>query len=132
MPGVSAQTSTFNQILGVTIGIGVVVVALFFALLTVERSGLYGVLKAVGARSGTIFSGVLLQAVVVALVASVVGVVATLVFGALIPAGSIPFRIGALRLLGGVAVLLVAAVIGCAFSLRRVLRVDPAAAIGGS
>ena len=32
----------------------------------------------------------------------------------------------------GAVVLVVAAVVGCAFSLRRVLGVDPAAAIGGT
>jgi hypothetical protein len=31
-----------------------------------------------------------------------------------------------------VAFLVLAAVVGCAFSLRRVLRVDPAPAIGGA
>ena len=48
----------FNQIIGVTLVIAVVVVALFFALLTVERVGLYGMLKAIGARSRTLFGGV--------------------------------------------------------------------------
>ena len=57
IPGVEQQRSTFNQIIGVTIAIAVVVVALFFALLTVERLGLYGVLKAIGARSRTLFAG---------------------------------------------------------------------------
>ena len=50
IPGVAQQRSTFNQIIGVTIAIALVVVALFFALLTVERTALYGVLKALGAR----------------------------------------------------------------------------------
>ena len=48
IPGVEQQRATFNQIIGVTVVIAVVVVALFFALLTVERTGLYGVLKAIG------------------------------------------------------------------------------------
>ena len=56
-----------------TIAIAGVVVALFFALLTVERLSLYGVLKALGARSSTLFAGVVAQvAVVVTAVASVV------------------------------------------------------------
>ncbi|MEZ5178955.1 MAG: ABC transporter permease [Acidimicrobiales bacterium] len=132
LPGVSQQRSVFNQIIGVTAVIAIVVVALFFALLTVERTGLYGVLKAVGASSGTLFAGVVLQAVVVTLVASAIGVVASLVLDAVIPAGTIPFVATSSRLASSVVVLLVAAVVGCAFSLRRVLRVDPAAAIGGS
>jgi putative ABC transport system permease protein len=132
VPGVSQQRSVFNQIIGVTIVIAIVVVALFFALLTVERMGLYGVLKALGASSGTIFAGVLLQAVVVTAVACAVGIGAAVGLDALIPAGSIPFAVTPPRLVTSAVSLLVAAVVGCAFSLRRVLRVDPAAAIGGA
>ena len=56
---------------------------------------------------------------------------ASLILAAIIPPGSIPFIATPLRLATSVAYLVVAAVIGCAFSLRRVLKVDPAAAIGG-
>ncbi|HVC69807.1 MAG TPA: ABC transporter permease [Acidimicrobiales bacterium] len=132
LPGVSQQRTVFNQIIGVTVVIAIVVVALFFALLTVERTALYGVLKAIGASSRTLFVGVVLQAVVVALIASLIGVVASLVLDALIPAGTIPFVATPARLLSSAVVLVVAAVVGCTFSLRRVLRVDPAAAIGGA
>jgi putative ABC transport system permease protein len=132
IPGVEQQQATFNQIIGVTVVIAVVVVALFFALLTVERTALYGVLKAIGARSSTIFAGVVLQAVIVTLGASVLGSTAALALDAVIPPGSIPFVALPGRLISSVIFLLIAAVIGCAFSLRRVLRIDPASAIGGS
>ncbi len=131
LPGVAEQRGTFNQIIGVTVVIAIVVVALFFALLTVERTALYGVLKAVGASSRTLFAGVVLQALVVTAIASAVGAGASLALDAAIPAGSIPFVATPSRLVSSVVILLVAAVVGCAFSLRRVLRVDPAAAIGG-
>jgi len=129
-PGVEEQTSTFNQIIGVTVVIAIVVVALFFALLIVERTALYGVLKAMGARSGTIFGGVVLQAVVVTAIASIIGASISILVASVIPAGGIPFQISAVRIISSVGYLLVAAVIGCAFSLRRVLRIDPASAIG--
>ena len=131
LPGVSAQQSVFNQIIGLTVLIAIIVVALFFALITVERIGLYGVLKALGAGSGRLFAGVLLQAVIVTLIASVIGGLAALGLAAVIPAGSIPFIATGSRILGSAFFLLIAAVIGCAFSLRRVLKVDPAQAIGG-
>ena len=38
LPGVSQQQTVFNQIIGVTVVIALVVVALFFALITVERT----------------------------------------------------------------------------------------------
>ena len=132
LPGVEQQTSTFNQIIGVTVVIAIVVVALFFALLTVERTALYGVLKAIGASSTRLFLGVLFQAVLVTLTAAAVGAAAALALDAVIPAGTIPFVATPARLLGSVVFLLFAAVVGCAFSLRRVLRIDPAAAIGGT
>lgn len=132
LPGVSAQRSVFNQIIGVTVAIAIVVVALFFALITVERTALYGMLKALGARSRTLFAGVLLQALAVALVASAIGAAAALALDVAIPAGGIPFVATPERLLSSVAFLLLAAFVGCTFSLRRVLRVDPATAIGGA
>ena len=74
--GVAQQQSVVNQIIGVTVVIAVVVVGLFFALITVERTARYGVLKAIGAGSGTLFAGVLVQALVVTAVAAVVGAAA--------------------------------------------------------
>lgn len=131
-PGVSQQTSTFNQIIGVTVVIAITVVALFFALLVVERTALYGVLKAMGARSRTLFGGVVTQAVVVTLIASAIGAAVSLALAAAVPSGGIPFTITTVRILSSVGYLLVASVIGCAFSLRRVLRIDPASAIGSA
>ncbi|MGI9598505.1 MAG: FtsX-like permease family protein [Acidimicrobiales bacterium] len=130
VPGVREQSSTFNQIIGITIVIALVVIALFFALLTVERTGLYGVFKALGARSSTIFAGLVVQAVVVTLLAAVIAGAAVIALDLLIPPGSIPLFITAQRILLSTALLIVAAVIGSAFSLRRVLQIDPASAIG--
>jgi putative ABC transport system permease protein len=130
IPGVEQQSSTFNQIIGVTVVIAIIVVALFFALLTVERTALYGVLKAVGATSRSLFAGVVLQAVVVTLVASSVAAALALVLDLVVQPGGIPYVLLPTRVVSSVVFLLVAAIIGCAFSLRRVLRVDPASAIG--
>ena len=130
--GVRQQRTVFNQIIGVTIAIAVVVIALFFALLTVERTALYGVLKAIGARSRTLFAGVMVQALVVSAIAAAAGSALAVVFDAAIPAGTLPYQLVPGRLAFSAVALLIAAVIGSAFSLRRVLRVDPASAIGTS
>ncbi|HSB85227.1 MAG TPA: ABC transporter permease [Ilumatobacteraceae bacterium] len=132
IPGVRQQRSTFNQIIGVTIAIAAVVVALFFALLTVEHLALYGVLKALGARSRTLFAGLVAQAVAVTTTASIIAAGAAFGIDKIIPVGSIPLDISPRRVLTSAALLLVAAIVGCGFSLRRVLRVDPASAIGTS
>ncbi len=130
IPGVEEQQGTFNQIIGVTIAVALVVIGLFFALLTVERLSLYGVLKALGAKSLTIFGGLMVQAVVVTLIASAVAGVLVVLLDLVIPPGSIPIFVSAGSILSSTALLLLAAAVGCSFSLRRVLKVDPASAIG--
>ncbi len=130
IPGVEEQQGTFSQIIGVTIAVALVVIGLFFALLTVERLSLYGVLKALGAKSMTIFGGLMVQAVVVTLIASAVAAVLVVLLDLLIPPGSIPIFVSAGSILSSTALLLLAAAVGCSFSLRRVLKVDPASAIG--
>jgi putative ABC transport system permease protein len=130
IPGVSEQTATFNQIIGVTVAIALVVIGLFFALLTVERTSLYGVLKALGAKSTTIFAGLVVQAVVVTAIATFIAGTLVVLLDVLLPPGSIPLLVTPGRLGLSVVLLLVADVLGCAFSLRRVLRIDPASAIG--
>ncbi len=130
IPGVTEQQGTFNQIIGVTVAIALVVIGLFFALLTVERTSLYGVLKALGAKSSTIFAGLVVQAVVVTAIAATIAGALVVLLDVLLPPGSIPLLITPARILLSSALLLVAAVLGCSFSLRRVLRIDPASAIG--
>ena len=65
-------------------------------------------------------------------VAAVIASAAGLVLDVVIPAGSIPYQLGATRILTSIVLLVVAAVIGSTFSLRRVLKIDPASAIGSS
>lgn len=132
LPGVAQQRSTFNQIMGATVAVALAVVGLFFALVTVERVALYGVLKAIGASNRTLFAGVAAQALTVTAIAAATGAVLTGVLAASIPAGSIPFSPSAGRIVSSIAMLLVASIAGCAFSLRRVLRIDPSSAIGAS
>jgi putative ABC transport system permease protein len=132
IPGVTEQQATFNQIIGVTVVIAVVVIALFFALLTVERTGLYGVLTALGARKRTLFAGVILQALAVAALACAVSAVLLVIADRAIPPGSIPLVLTPSRVISSTLWLLVAAVTGCTFSLRRILRIDPASAIGSA
>jgi putative ABC transport system permease protein len=130
IPGVSEQSSTFNQIIAVTVAIALVVIGLFFALLTVERTSLYGVLKALGARSSTIFAGLVAQAVVVTAIAASIAGALVIVLDLLLAPGSIPLLVTPMRIITSAVLLVVAAVVGCSFSLRRILRIDPASAIG--
>lgn len=131
LPGVAQQESTFNQIIYSTLVVALAIVALFFSLLTLERTGLYGVLKAIGASSRRLFVGLVIQAVIVTLIAFVAGSVVALVAGAFLPA-KVPLDLIPSRFVFTGIALVVASVLGSAISLRRVTRIDPASAIGSA
>ncbi len=129
IPGVEQQRATFNQIIYTTLFVVLAVVGLFFSLLTLERLGLYGVLKAIGASTKRLFAGVVLQAVLVAVLAFVIGSLLSIGAAAALPA-EVPLQLTPARFLSTFIGLLVAAVLGSAISLRKVTKVDPASAIG--
>jgi putative ABC transport system permease protein len=90
------------------------------------------VVKALGTRARTLVGGLVTQAAAVAIVASLVGSAIAVVFDRVVPPGSIPYQLLPGRLVGSSVALVAAAIVGSVFSLRRVLRVDPATAIGRS
>ena len=129
LPVVQQQSSTFEGIIGVTFVVTLMVVALFFTLITLERVDLYAVLKALGARTGDLLAGISAQAVGVSLVALLLGFGLSVAFVGLLPA-ELPVRLVPARLLQTAIGVMLSALLGSLFTLRRVLRIDPAEAIG--
>lgn len=129
LPGVSEQSETFNAIIFTTFFVVGLVVALFFALLTLERVGLYAVLKAFGTPGRTLVLGVAVQAVAVALISFAVGATLTYLLSLAIPP-NVPVQFtlsrGIITMLG----ITITAIVGGLVSLRRIISVDPASAIG--
>lgn len=128
LPGVDEQRTTFNQIIGVTFVVAGLITALFFAFVTLERSAQYGVLKAIGASSGQIFAGLVVQALVVTAGAFLLGGAIALGLAQVVPP-EIPLVIEPSRAASVAIGMAVTAVAGGSISLRRVIRIDPASAI---
>jgi putative ABC transport system permease protein len=131
IPGVKEQRSVFNQIIYSTLVVVLAIVGLFFSLLTIERIGLYGVLKAVGSSTGRLFIGVALQAVIVAAISFAIGALLALLAAVALPA-EVPLQLTPNRFVFTFVGVLIAALLGSAISLRRIVRIDPASAIGSS
>ena len=129
LPGTAEQNAVFQTLIGVALLVVGLVTALFFALLTIERTALYATLKAVGARSSSLFAGLVVQAVAVAVGAFALGALAAWALAAVIPP-EVPVTLVPSRALTTGALLVAAAALGGAVSLRRIVRVDPASAIG--
>ncbi|MBY5162222.1 FtsX-like permease family protein [Salsipaludibacter albus] len=126
---VTQQSSTFQGIIGVTFVVTLLVVALFFVLLTIERVRLYAVLKAIGARTRDLVAGLAAQAVAVAALAVVLGIGLGIGLTLLVPP-DLPLVIVPARLAVLAVATVVVAVLGALGTLRRILRIDPADAIG--
>ena len=129
IPGIKEQKSTFTQIIAVTFFVTGLVVALFFALLTLERTAMLGVLKAVGASSRQLVTTLVTQTVLVTVVAYVIGAVIAIALSLVAPA-DVPLTLTVSRAVYVAVGVLVAALVGGAISLRRIIRIDPASAIG--
>ena len=129
LPVVQQQSSSFQGIIGVTFVVTLLVVALFFALITMERVALYAVLKALGARSRDLLTGISLQAVCVSLVAVAIGFTISVIFVSLLPA-DLPVRLVPTRMAQIAAGVVLTSLVGSLFTLRRILSIDPAKAIG--
>jgi len=130
IPGVEQQSSTLNAIIYTTLAVAALVVALFFALLVLEKRELFAALKALGSSTSRLGGGVIVQAAVASVLGVVLGTVVARLFGLVIPA-QVPtlFRLDTLITISAFTV--VAGVVGALFSLRRIARIDPATAIGG-
>ena len=130
-PGTREQKSTFTGIIGVTFLVVALVVALFFVLLTIERTAMYGVLKAIGAPTTRLGAGLLLQALTIGIIAFVIGEIVTLALARVIPA-QVPLALEPSRAVTTFVGIILAAALGALVSLRRIARADPVTAIGAA
>ena len=130
LPGVDQQRSTFTAIIVVSFVVVGIVISLFFALITLEKRGQFAILKAIGSSNRFLLQGVLVQAIIATVAGYVVGWGLSRLLALALPS-SVP-----VEFLTGTALSLFAATIlmgavGALFSFRRIIRIDPAAALGG-
>lgn len=131
IPGVEQQSSTLNSIIYTTLAVAGLVVALFFALVVLEKRELFAALKALGTPTRKLGVGVIVQAMIASALGVVFGTLVARALGAVVP-DEVPTLFRTETLITIAIFTLVAGVLGAAFSLRRIARIDPATAIGGT
>ena len=119
----SAASRHFVGVIGCALGVG-----LFLSFMTLERAPLYAVLKAIGASSRQLFVVLIVQVVMITVVAVLAA--AAITWGLTFIPFELPTLIRPERLVETMVALSVTAIIGSTLSLRKVVRVDPADAIG--
>ncbi len=131
IPGVEQQRSTLNSIIYTTLLVAALVVALFFALIVLEKRDLFAALKALGTSTGKLGVSVIVQAVIASVVGVIIGAIASRLLGLVVPA-DVPTLFLTSTLIQISIFTVIASVLGAVFSLRRIAKIDPATALGGN
>ena len=130
LPGVDQTQSTFTAIIAVSFVVVGIVIALFFALITLEKRGQFAILKAIGSSNRFLLQGVLVQAIIATVAGYVVGWGLSRLLALVLPS-SVPVEFLTGTALSLFAATVVMGAVGALFSFRRIIRIDPAAALGG-
>lgn len=128
LPGYTAQLLTFGLMIGFLIVIAAVVIGIFMYVLTVQKSSMFGVMKAQGISSGYIGRSVVAQTFILAAVGVGIGLLLTIGTALVLPA-TVPYQSNYYFFGGITALLVVFAVLGAFFSVRTVVKIDPLDAI---
>lgn len=129
IPGVGPQQTTANAIQGFALVIGALVVGIFFYVLTLQKVGQIGVLKAIGASSWFVFRQLLTQVMLISIIGLIIAVPLAVFTVGLLP-GGVPLLLERDGTILTVVLLLITAVVGVAFSGRKIAQVDPLIALG--
>lgn len=128
LPGYQAQVLTFSVMIGFLIGIAAFVLAIFIYILTMQKKGIFGVLKAEGVPNSYISSSVMVQVVLLSAFGLFIGAVLAVATG-LALGTKVPFAINPVFFVGIATLFLLCAAIGGLASVRSVTKIDPVEAI---
>lgn len=109
--------------------VSALVMAVFFYVMTLQKTAQFGLLKAIGASMRTLTGSLLAQVIV--LTVGAVALAAAAVYGTtqVLPAG-LPFALSWSAVAGAGALLLAVSLLGSLFSLRTIAKADPLQALG--
>ncbi|WP_369671022.1 FtsX-like permease family protein, partial [Enterococcus faecium] len=129
LPGYSTQVLTFGFMIGFLIVIAAIVIGIFIYVLTMQKSDIFGVMKAQGISSRYIAFSVIAQTFLLATVGVLVGLAATIGTALVLPQ-AVPFQVNSLFFAGISVLMILIAIVGAFFSVRTIVKIDPLKAIG--
>lgn len=128
LPGYMAQLLTFGLMIGFLIVIAAVVIGIFMYVLTVQKSSMFGVMKAQGISTGYIGRSVVAQTFLLSVIGVGLGGFLTILTSYFLPV-AVPFRSNYYFFVGIMSLLILFAVLGAFFSVRTIVNIDPLEAI---
>lgn len=129
LPGYQAQNLTLNFMITFLFVISATVIGIFLYVITLQKTHLFGVLKAQGFTNSYLAQVVVAQTFILASIGTVIGLGLTLVTSLFLPeAVPVKFEVSTLLIFG--IVLIVVSLLGSLFSILSIRKIDPLTAIG--
>ncbi|MEN0159722.1 FtsX-like permease family protein [Staphylococcus aureus] len=129
LPGYKPQNLTLNFMISFLFVILATVIGIFLYVMTLQKTSLFGILKAQGFTNGYLANVVISQTLILALFGTAFGLLLTGVTGAFLP-DAVPVKFDVLTLLVFAIVLMIVSVLGSLFSILTIRKIDPLKAIG--
>lgn len=130
MPGYSAQNLTLTGMIYFLFVIAAAIVGIFMYVITLQKTAIFGVMKAQGISNGFIAKSIVAQSFFVGVIGVAIAFVLAYLTSFVLP-DAMPFAIAWSQWGIYSLVLLIVAILGGLFSIRTVTKVDPITAIGG-
>lgn len=128
LPGYKPQNLTLNFMISFLFVISATVIGIFLYVMTLQKTSLFGILKAQGFTNGYL-ANVVISQLILALFGTAFGLLLTGVTGAFLP-DAVPVKFDVLTLLVFAIVLMIVSVLGSLFSILTIRKIDPLKAIG--
>jgi putative ABC transport system permease protein len=129
LPGYSEEAGSLLMIQGFLFVIAALILAVFFYVITLQKTAQFGILKAIGARTSYLARDLLGQVALLAVAGIGAGGLLTWAVTLIVPRG-MPFALDPRLVAAYALTLLVVALLGATLSLRRIATIDPLIAIG--
>ncbi|PGL71034.1 ABC transporter permease [Bacillus sp. AFS055030] len=129
MPGYKEENGTILMMLAFLIVISAFIVAVFFYVITIQKTAQFGVMKAIGASNQFISKAIVAQVFILSFFGIVIGIILTYLTALAFPK-NMPFTLDA-KLVGLYALgLLVISLLSSVVSVRQITKIDPLTALG--
>lgn len=128
IPSYSAEQLSLNMIVWFLVVISGLLFAIFFYMMNVQKIGLYGILKAIGVKTSTLFQMMWTQMLFITVIALALSIALSQSFNFIAPDG-MPFSLTAVTTVQLSIVFLVIGFVGATLSGIQIKKVEPLQAI---
>lgn len=128
IPSYSAEQLSLNMIVWFLVVISGLLFAIFFYMMNVQKIGLYGILKAIGVKTSTLFKMMWTQMLFISVIALALSIALSQSFNFIAPEG-MPFSLTAATTVQLSIVFLVIGFVGATLSGIQIKKVEPLQAI---